>query len=332
MPPQIDTRRAARMEPWCPRLRARVTRPPESRCTPAGSTAQGGYSQVDMTHAVRIGIKSSGQDTTIEDLQMVWRIADEAGFDHVWVFDHLASIGAGGPDRPVFEGWSLLAAIAAATRHVRLGCLVTANTYRNPALLAKIAVTVDHLSKGRLEFGIGAAWAQVEHQMYGIQGLDHRVGRLSESLQILRSLWTQPRTTFEGRYYAMRDAICNPKPIQQPYPPIWIGAGGERTLMLTARHADVWNASGGSRPEDLTQLSKRLDEACAQIGRDPATIRRSVQYSWNGRDRSELMDMAAERAQRGFTEHIVILPSTNPVDVASRLAQLLPELRTHIAK
>ena len=284
-----------------------------------------------MTHAVRIGIKSSGQDTSIGDLRAVWRIADEAGFDHVWVFDHLASIGDGGPDRPVFEGWSLQAAIAATTRRVRLGCMVTGNTYRIPALLSKIAVTVDHLSNGRLEFGIGAAWAQVEHQMYGIQGLDHRVGRLDASLQILRALWTQPRTTFEGRYYTMREAICNPKPIQQPYPPLWIGAGGERMLMLTARHADVWNASGASRPEDLTELSRRLDQACAQIGRDPATIRRSVQYSWDGRDRTELIDLAGERAQRGFTEHIIILPATNPADVATRLAQLLPELRTHLA-
>src|SRR5262249_52364662 len=158
------------------------------------------------------------------DLRVVWRIADEAGFDHVWVFDHLASIGAGAPDRPVFEGWSLQAAIAAATRRVRLGCMVTGNTYRNPALLAKMAVTVDHLSNGRRECGIGAAGAQVEHQMYGIQGLDHRVGRLSGSLQILRSLWTQPHTSSHGRYYTMRDAICSPKPIQQPYPPLWIGA------------------------------------------------------------------------------------------------------------
>jgi len=142
-----------------------------------------------MAHPLRFGVKNSGQDTTTDELRAVWRIADDAGFDHVWVFDHLAAIGPG----------------------------------------------------GRLEFGIGAAWADVEHQMYGIPGLDHRVGRLSESLHILRSLWTQPRTTFEGRYYTMREAICNPKPIQQPHPPIWIGAGGERTLALTARYADVWN-------------------------------------------------------------------------------------------
>jgi F420-dependent oxidoreductase-like protein len=280
-----------------------------------------------MAHPMRFGIKCSGQDTTTEELRSVWRIADEAGFDHVWVFDHLASIGPGGPDRPVFEGWSLQAAIAASTQRVRLGCMVTGNTYRNPALLAKIAVTVDHLSNGRLEFGIGAAWAEVEHEMYGIPGLEHRIGRFSESLQILRSLWTQPRTTFEGRYYTFRDAICNPKPVQQPHPPIWIGAGGDRTLALTARHADVWNASGGSEPEKLAELSKRLDDACGRIGRDPSTIRRSVQYAWNGSDRAQLVALATERAERGFTEHIIVLPAGDAVAVAAQAAEALAELR-----
>ena len=114
--------------------------------------------------------------------------------------------------------------MAEATKRVRIGCLVTGNTYRNPALLAKSAVTVDHLSGGRLEFGIGAAWAEIEHKMYGFEGLDHRVGRLSESLRIIKSLWTEERTNFEGRYYHFKDAIANPKPIQKPHPPFWIGA------------------------------------------------------------------------------------------------------------
>ena len=137
---------------------------------------------LDVAHPLRFGLKNSGQDTTIQALRDTWRIADEAGFDHVWVFDHLASIGPVGPDHPVYEGWALQSAIAVATRRVRIGCLVTGNTYRNPTLLAKLAVTVDHLSGGRLEFGIGAAWAEIEHEMYGIEGLDHRVGRLGESL------------------------------------------------------------------------------------------------------------------------------------------------------
>jgi len=279
-----------------------------------------------MAHPLRFGVKNSGQDTTIDELRAVWRIADEARFDHVWVFDHLASVGPDGPDRPVYESWTLQAAMAGATQYVRLGCMVTGNTYRNPALQAKIAASVDHLSGGRLEFGIGAAWAEVEHQMFAIAGLDHRVGRLSESLEILRSLWTQPRTTFEGRYYTMRDAISNPKPMQHPYPPIWIGASGPRTLMLTARHADVWNASGS--PEELTELSTRLDELCVAIGRDPSTIRRSVQYAWDGLDRAELVDTAGERARRGFSEHVITLPARDAARVASLAAEALGDLRT----
>src|SRR6202049_3332617 len=167
-----------------------------------------------MTHPLRFGLKLSGQDTTIQALRAVWHIAGESGFDHVWYFAHLASIAASGPDRPIYEGWTLQAAMAEATKRVRFGCLVTGNTYRNPALLAKSAVTIDHLSSGRLEFGIGAAWAEIEHQMYGFEGLDHRVGRLSESLRIIKSLFTEERTNFEGRYYHFQDAIDNPKHYQ----------------------------------------------------------------------------------------------------------------------
>ena len=216
-----------------------------------------------MTHPLRFGMKLSGQDTTIDALRTVWRVADESGLDHVWDFDHFASIGAGGPDRPVFEGWALQAAMAEATKRVRIGCMVTGNTYRNPALLAKLAVTVDHLSSGRLEFGIGAAWAAIEHAMYGIEGLDHRVGRLSESLRIIKSLWTEERTNFEGRYYTMTDAIANPKPIQKPYPPIWIGASGPSTIRLVARpfRRGGWLASSGARSAAIQMSPQRLPEA-----------------------------------------------------------------------
>src|SRR3977135_3406669 len=175
-----------------------------------------------MTHPLRFGLKNSGQDTTIEALRTVWRIADEAGFDHVWDFDHLASIGDGGPDRPIYEGWTMQAAMAQATKRARVRCLADGNTYPHPVHLAKEAVTVDHLSGGRLEFGIGAAWAEIEHQMYGFDGLAHRGARLRESLRIIKSLSPEERTSFEGRYYHFKDAIATPKPIQKPYPPFWI--------------------------------------------------------------------------------------------------------------
>ena len=279
-----------------------------------------------MTHPLRFGLKLSGQDTTIEALRAVWRVADESGFDHVWDFDHLASIGDGGPDRPIYEGWTLQAAMAEATGRVRIGCLVTGNTYRNPALLAKEAVTVDHLSGGRLEFGIGAAWAEVEHQMFGFDGLDHRVGWLSESLQIIKSLWTEERTNFDGRYYRFKDAIANPKPIQKPYPPIWIGASGATTLRLVARHADVWNIAGGD-PDRVKELTQMLEDACGAVGRDPAEIRRSLQFGWDGKERRELIELSARYLELGVTEQVVYLRGAEPERLAEKIAEALPDLR-----
>src|SRR5258708_7888391 len=280
-----------------------------------------------MTHPLRFGLKLSGQETTIEAVRAVWRIADESGFDHVWDFDHLASIGDGGPDRPIYEGWTLQAAMAEATKRVRIGCLVTGNTYRNPALLAKSAVTVDHLSGGRLEFGIGAAWAQIEHEMYGFAGLDHRVGMLSESLRIIRSLWTEERTNFEGRYYRFKDAIGNPKPIQKPHPPMWIGASGPSTLRLVARYADVWNISGRA-PDRVKELPSLLEEPWHSVRRNPSEIRRSIQFDWNGEDRQQLVELCAKYLELGVTEQVVYIRGGTPPEAhAGKIAEALPDLR-----
>ena len=279
-----------------------------------------------MTHPLRFGLKNSGQATTIQALRDVWRIADEGGFDHVWDFDHLASIGAGGTERPIYEGWTLLAAIAATTKRVRCGAMVTGNIYRHPALLAKMAVTVDHLSGGRLEFGIGAGWAEDEVRMFGLQGLEHRVGRLRESIEAMTSLWTKERTTLDGRYYHFKDAIANPKPIQQPHPPIWIGAGGDLMLRVVARYADVWNVVGASTVEAATEQGRRLQEACREVGRDPSAIRWSAQHMWDGRERTQLVDLVSRYAEAGFTEHIVYAQSDH-VRVAEAAAEALPDLR-----
>lgn len=277
-------------------------------------------------HPLRFGLKASGQDISIDSLRAVWRIADEGGFDHVWNFDHLAAIGGTTPDRPIYESWTIQAAMAEATRRVRIGTMVTAATYRNPIVVAKMAVTVDHLSGGRLEFGIGAGWAEVEYEMYGITGLDHRVGVLSESLQILKSLFTQERTDFDGRYFQFKDAIANPKPLQKPHPPFWIGASGRTTIRLVARHADVWNIAGGdpNRVEELTQM---LDEACGQVGRDGSEIRRSIQFGWDGSSRDELVELSGRFAELGVTEQIVYLRGAEPEALAEKVAGILPELR-----
>src|SRR6266540_2181362 len=197
-----------------------------------------------MRHPLRFGLKASGQWITIEELRACWKIADEAGFDHLWDFDHLASIGANGPAGPIYEGWALQAAMAQATKRVRIGCMVTGNTYRHPGVLAKMAVTVDHLSGGRLEFGLGAAWAEGEHAMLGLEfgAVGQRIARLEEACRVVKLLWSEERATLDGEHYRLADAIANPKPVQQPHPPIWIGGTGERkTLRVVAEHADVWN-------------------------------------------------------------------------------------------
>jgi alkanesulfonate monooxygenase SsuD/methylene tetrahydromethanopterin reductase-like flavin-dependent oxidoreductase (luciferase family) len=162
--------------------------------------------------------------------------------------------------------------------------------------------------------------------MYGFDGLDHRVGRLSESLRIIRSLWTEERTNFEGRYYRMKDAIGNPKPVQKPHPPLWIGASGETTLRLVARYADVWNASGGD-PSRMKELGEKLEQACAGIGRNPSEIRRSLQFGWDGESRDELAHQCGAYLEQQITEQIIYLRGSDPVKLAERIAEALPELR-----
>jgi alkanesulfonate monooxygenase SsuD/methylene tetrahydromethanopterin reductase-like flavin-dependent oxidoreductase (luciferase family) len=220
--------------------------------------------------------------------------------------------------------------MAARTSRTRIGCSVTGNTYRHPAVLAKAAVTVDHLSGGRLEFGIGAGWAENEHTMLGLPfgTAGDRADRLEEALPIIRSLWTAPRTTFAGKHYRLTDAVAEPKPVQTPHPPIWIGGiGRRRTLRMAAEHAAVWNAPGGS-PEQVAELSTVLDDHCAAVGRDPAEIRRSVQI----RVPADPADVAGLVEQvRGFlgvgVTEIILIVAADPVPQAERVAALLPDLR-----
>jgi F420-dependent oxidoreductase-like protein len=275
---------------------------------------------------MRYGLKLS-QHARIGEYRDVWRVADEAGFDSLWNMDHIATIG-GDPTGDIFEAWTLLAGMAEATSRVRIGCMVTGNTYRHPGVLAKMAVTVDHLSGGRLEFGLGAAWAENEHTMFDLQfgTAGERLDRLEEACRVIRSLWTEPRTTFEGRHYRVTDAIAEPKPVQQPYPPIWIGGSGRRrTLQITAEHADVWN-SAGDGPEDFADLSRVLDEHCAAVGRDPAEIRRTVQVR-AGQVGDGLLTKVEEYARAGADEAIVIVAAGTALAQAEAVAELLPRLR-----
>jgi F420-dependent oxidoreductase-like protein len=275
---------------------------------------------------MRFGLKLS-QNATIDQLRAVWRVADEAGFDHCWCMDHLASLGPR-DDGPIFEAWSLLAGMAVATSRTRIGCMVTGNTYRHPAVLAKAAVTADHLSGGRLEFGLGAGWAENEHTMLGLPfgTRGDRADRLEEACEIIRSLWTQPRTNFDGKHYKLTEAVAEPKPVQQPHPPIWIGGSGpQRTLRITARYADVWNAAGGL-PEQVAGTSAVLDQRCAEIGRDPGEIRRSVQVRVTEAD-DELLERVRSYRAVGITDIVLVLPNEDPAGLGERIGGLLPQLR-----
>ncbi len=276
---------------------------------------------------VRIGLKLSQQNTDVAELRDIWQVADEGGFDHLWIFDHFAAIMAE-PVLDVLEGWVLLGAMAEATSRVRIGCMVTGNTYRHPAVLAKMAVTIDHLSGGRLEFGIGAAWAEIEHDMLGIEfgTAGQRVAWLEEACQVIKSLFTEERTNFEGARYTLRDAIANPKPMQRPYPPFWIGGRGERkTLRVIAQHADVWNAPGGD-PDEVARLAGILDAHCADVGRDPAEIRRSVQIRYAG-DEDALLRDASGYFERNVRDLIIIVAPGQARTQAEAVAALVPRLR-----
>ncbi len=207
------------------------------------------------------------------------KTAEEAGFRQVTVMDHLYQIpGVGGVAEPMLEGWSVLDALARETSRVRLGTQVTGVTYRNPALLAKLATTLDVISAGRAMLGIGAAWNEQEHVGYGYDfpSVRERMDRLEEALAIIKGMFTQEQTDFAGHYYRASEALNYPRPIQPGGPPIMVGGGGEkRTLRIAARYADIthWFAIG---VEILKHKTDVLFGYCAEIGRDPASIERAV--------------------------------------------------------
>jgi F420-dependent oxidoreductase-like protein len=210
-------------------------------------------------------------------LRDFWLAADELGFHSIANYDHF--YGLIDDAFPTLEGWTSLAAMAAIVQRARVSCMVTGVTYRNPAVLAKMAVTVDHISGGRLDFGLGAGWNEAEHRGYGIEfpSAGTRVAMLDEALTIIRRMWTEQSVTFEGSHYSVRDALCEPKPLQRPHPPIVIGGEKPKMLRVIARHADEWNVPSHGDVQAWAQTSANLDIACTEIGRDPTDIRRSVQ-------------------------------------------------------
>jgi F420-dependent oxidoreductase-like protein len=276
--------------------------------------------------ALHFGIKTAPTHATHEALLEVWQAADALPiFEHAWLNDHLMSLGDD-PMGPCLESWTLLAALAAQTRRLRVGVMVTGNTYRHPGVLAKMAATVDVIAHGRLNFGIGTGWSEKEHHSYGIPlpTPGERIRRLAEACELIGRLWTEPVVTFAGRYYQLNEAYCEPKPIHKPRPPFVIGADGEQTLRVVARYADIWDCSVET-PEEYEHKSRILDRICAEIGRDPDGIKRSRHIEV---DTSNLN--AAYRETRAFLEvgatHILYhVPVPDTLRILSRLAEEVAE-------
>jgi alkanesulfonate monooxygenase SsuD/methylene tetrahydromethanopterin reductase-like flavin-dependent oxidoreductase (luciferase family) len=274
------------------------------------------------------GIMTAPMQADYHDILRVWQEADAiAAIEHAWLFDHLMPIG-GDPDGPALEGWTLLSALAAQTRRLRLGLLVTSNRFRPPAMLAKIAATADIVSGGRLDFGIGAGsrpdhpLARREYDAHGLPFHDfaHSVGSLAEACTVIRRLWTETEPfDFDGAYVRLTGAFCNPKPVQRPYPPIVIGGRSSATLRVVAEHADMWNIPGGDI-DDVVSRSALLDRYCDEIGRDPAEITRSIHLPVDYDRPAATRDAIGAALEAGFGHVILGLAAPYPADVARWVA------------
>jgi len=239
---------------------------------------------------MKFGLFTGLTGITWSQLQDLWQHIEATGWDAACVTDHFMP-NVPEPVAETLECWTALAGLALATRRMRIGTLVTGNTYRHPAVVAKMAAAVDIMSGGRLICGLGASWQKNEHVAYGIPfyTVAERLSRLEEACQVLLSLWTEHKVTFKGKFYQLDNAPLYPKPLQKPHPELLIGGGGERhTLKIAARYADHWNVWGG--PEVLTRKIRVLKDHCATLGRDPTSITKSANTPLLFTDKPEEID------------------------------------------
>jgi F420-dependent oxidoreductase-like protein len=228
-----------------------------------------------MTRRFRFGI-CTDQNMTWEKTVERWQLFESLGYESAWLCDHL--IQPSRPEGPYFEAWTLLGGLAAVTSKIRVGILVTSNTFRYPQVVAKMAVTVDHISGGRLEIGLGAGWYEPEHTMFGIEFPETKelVTRFKEAVQVVDLMTREDTSSFDGTYYRLKGARSRPLSVQKPRPPLVLGAFGPRMLKIVARYADTWNAFG--TPTEMRERNQMLDDYCRDIGRDPETLDRSLYY------------------------------------------------------
>jgi alkanesulfonate monooxygenase SsuD/methylene tetrahydromethanopterin reductase-like flavin-dependent oxidoreductase (luciferase family) len=291
-----------------------------------------------MGRELRFGI-CTDQNLPFETLVERWQYFERLGFDSVWDCDHFNQPSR--PDGPYFESWTLLAALAARTTRIRVGVLVSSNTFRHPALVAQQAVTLDHVSNGRLELGLGAGWFVPEHERFGLPfpPPGERVSRFREAVEILDSLLRHEATTFEGRYYRLTEASVRPAPLQKPRPPLTLGAHRPRMLRICAEYADSWNSFG--TVEEMRERNELLDQACGAVGREPREIRRSF-YGWASQMKAQGLpdpwqstaafeDVVGRYLAVGIDEFVIDQPRPEQFGVLEQVVtDVLPALRRAI--
>jgi len=278
---------------------------------------------------VRFGIVTD-QNLPWPTLVERWKLFDALGFDSAWDCDHF--IQPSRPTGPYFEAWTLLAALAAVTQRIRIGVLVSSNTFRHPSLLAKQAVTLDHISNGRLDIGLGAGWYEPEHPAFGLEFPPpaERVERFKEAVEIVDSLLRNDVTTYAGSFYQLSQAPSRPKPVQQPRPPLLLAGHKRKMLRIGARYADTWNSFG--TVDEMRERNAILDEECVKIDRDPSSIVRSL-YGWAAMMPSDpwesvdaFHDMVGRYSEAGVNEFLIDQPRPEQQAVLERVAEGLPSL------
>ena len=282
-----------------------------------------------MGRRFKFGICTDQNRTCAKTVER-WQLFERFGIESAWLCDHLVQPSR--PQGPYFEAWTLLAGLAACTKRIRIGVLVTSNTFRNPALLGKMAVTVDHISNGRLEMGLGAGWYEPEHTMFGFPFPEPRelVGRFMEAVKVVDLILREDTSSFQGRYYQLREARSRPASVQRPRPPLVLGAFGPRMLRFAARYADTWNAFGS--PQEMRERNQMLDHFCREIGRDPETLDRSLYY-WVPKTDADpwvseqaFHDVLGPYIEAGMNQFILDQPRDDQINMLERVAaEVLPQ-------
>ena len=288
-----------------------------------------------MSAALRFGM-APDQNLPFEELAERWGYYENLGLDSLWVCDHLNQPSR--PSGPYFESWTTLAGLAGRTNRVRIGVLVSSNTFRHPALLAQQAITVDHISMGRLDVGVGAGWFVDEHKRFGIPlpPPAELVGRFHEAVQIIDGLLRNESTSFDGRYYQLDEAYLRHRPVQTPRPPLTLAGHKRRMLGICARYADSWNSIGSAA--EIAERNQILDEQCTRIGRDPNEIRRGI-FAWASQltnfnlpdpweSTSAFEDVVERYREVGVNEFILDQPEPAQFPMLERIAgEVMPRLR-----